>query len=77
LLLRSVTRTGIDYQNGVVPVQPGTSNLPPAGCIEMGSIPMEFKMKKARCECIELFHGELQHLEYEYYALIRRQFHGG
>ena len=40
-----VTRTGIDYQKGVIPVQPGMSDTP-LGCrIEMGSIPVGNKKR--------------------------------
>ena len=36
----AVTRTGIEDQKGVVPVEPGTSDMPPAYRIQMGSIPV-------------------------------------
>ena len=45
VLLR-VTRTGIDYQKGVIPVKPGMSNSPPDCRIEVGSIPIQMRKKR-------------------------------
>ena len=45
VLLR-VTRTGIEYQKGVIPVKPGMSNSPPDCRIEVGSIPIQMRKKR-------------------------------
>ena len=71
--VHSVTRTGIDYIYGVAAVETGGKQQS-TGLLHFDrSIPV--RQKKTHTEWCVSFFGERRHSGYEYYALIRRQFH--